>query len=76
MVVPRGKELPGAFVVVRVTLQLSLAVGAVQVTVLLQPAVTLCVMLEGIPEIVGLILSTIVTVNDPAAVFPEASVAV
>lgn len=74
--VPTGKDEPMAWSVVNVALQLSLAVGAVQVTVLLQPEVTLCVMLLGIPEIVGLILSVIVTVNDPVAVLPEASVTV
>lgn len=74
--VPTGNDEPMAWSVVKVALQLSLAVGAVQLTVLLQPEATLCVMLLGVPEMVGLILSTIVTVNDAVVTLPATSVAV
>lgn len=74
--VPTGNDEPMAWSAVKVTLQLSLAVGAVQVTVLLQPDVTFCVMFEGIPEMVGLILSFTVMVKEAVLIFPEASVAV
>ena len=57
--------------------QLSLAVGAVQVTVRAQvPAATFCVISDGMPLMVGLMLSLIVIVNDPLAMFPFTSVAV
>lgn len=77
MVVPTGKKLPGALVVVKVNVQLSLAVGAVQVTFAPhEPAVTFWVILEGTPDKVGLMLSTIVTVKELVVILPEASVAV
>jgi hypothetical protein len=78
VVVPTGKVAPLVWVEVNeLTLQLSPAVGAVQVTTLPQvPAVTFCVMFEGIPLMVGKILSTMVTVNEPVAVLPDGSVAV
>lgn len=75
--VPTGNEEPLVLEDVNEdNVQLSLAVGAVQVTVLLQPDVTFCVMFEGIPEMVGLMASTMVTVKDAVAVFPDGSVAV
>ena len=77
MVTPTGNEEPLVLDAVNEdTLQLSLAVGAVQVTVLLQPEVTFWVMFEGIPEMVGLMASTMVTVKDAVAVLPDGSVAV
>ena len=77
MVVPTGNAEPLVCEEVNEErVQLSLAVGAVHVTVLLQPDTTLCVMFEGIPLMVGFTLSFTVTVNEPVAVLPEASVAV
>lgn len=65
MVTPTGKDEPMAWSVVSVPMaQLSVAVGAVQLTVLEHvPAVTFCVMLEGIPEITGLMASPTLTVT-------------
>lgn len=78
MVTPTGKVDPLVLVDVNEDkVQLSLAVGAVQVTTLPQvPAVTLVVILLGIPEMVGTIPSVMVTVNELVAVLPEGSVAV
>ena len=62
---------------VKETVQLSLAVGAVQVTTALQLAApVLVVMLVGMPLKVGLILSLMVMVNELVVTLPEASVAV
>lgn len=78
MVVPTGNEEPLVCDEVKdARLQLSLAVGAVHVTVLEhEPAAAFCVMLLGIPEMVGLMASTIVMVNELVVTLPEASVAV
>ena len=57
-VVPRSKTVPGLFVVVNVTpVQLSDAVGAVQLTLAWQEALAFTVIFEGHPVITGLVLS-------------------
>lgn len=77
MVVPTGKTSPGLLVEVNVKVQLSLAVGGVHVTAAPhKPAVVFCVMFDGIPVKVGLILSTMVTVKEAVVVLPDGSVAV
>jgi hypothetical protein len=76
-VVPNGKVLPGAFVLVNVeTEQLSDAVGGVHVATASHPAVAESKISVGQPVITGLILSFTVTVNEHAEIFPFASVAV
>jgi uncharacterized protein YunC (DUF1805 family) len=76
-VVPMEKVLPGAFVVVSVPpAQLSVNVGAVQVTTAWQDGLALTVMFEGQPEITGLVTSWTVTLNEHVEVLPAASVAV
>ncbi len=75
--VPVGNVAPGACDVVRVTEQLSVAVGAVHVTIASQDeASVFCVMLDGIPEITGFSLSEIVTSKLEFTELPAASVAV
>ena len=67
---PIPKKLAGAVVVVKLDIpQLSVAVGAVQDTVVphvVTPLVT--VILAGMPEMMGFWLSTTVTVKDPVVV--------
>lgn len=76
--VPAGKLDPLVCVEVNEeTVQLSLAVGAVQVATLLQvPGAMFMVISEGMPEITGAILSLTVMVKEAVLTFPEASVAV
>lgn len=78
MVTPTGKVDPLVPEAVKEeSVQLSLAVGAVQVTTLPQvPAETVVTILLGIPEMVGRIPSVMVTVKEAVVTFPEASVAV
>lgn len=78
MVTPTGNVDPLVLEAVKeASVQLSLAVGAVQVTTFPQvPAVTLVTILLGIPEMVGRIPSVMVTVKELVAVLPEGSVAV
>src|SRR5687768_11259149 len=76
-VVPIGKVLPGAFVLVNVEReQLSEAVGGVQVATASQDPFAVSRTLDGQPVIVGVILSFTVTVNEQVEIFPVASVAV
>jgi hypothetical protein len=78
-VVPTGKKLPGAFVLVMFTTQLSVIVGAVQVTFVPHVpafASAFTVIVEGQPEITGLFTSFTTTLNVQVAVLPDASVAV
>ena len=76
--VPTAKVSPGLWVDVNVsTLQLSAAVGAVQVTAAEQLPVSLdCEMSAGVPEMVGFSLSVTVTLKLDVTEFPAASVAV
>ena len=78
VVVPNANTEPEACVVVKVTpAQLSVAVGAVQVTVALQePVVLPAVMFAGIPEITGAALSITVMICVAVVKLPAASVAV
>src|SRR5918994_915874 len=77
MVGPLGKVLPGALVVARVVpVQLSVKVGAVQLTTALQDASAFTVMFAGHPMITGGVISFTVTMNEQVAVLPAASVAV
>ncbi len=78
MVTPTGKVDPLVLEAVKEeSVQLSLAVGAVQVTTFPQvPAETVVTILLGIPEMVGRIPSVMVTVNELVVVLPDGSVAV
>jgi hypothetical protein len=76
-VVPKVNELPDPRVVVNVTgPQLSLASGAIQVAMPLHVESAESVMLEGQPEITGLVVSITVTSNVHVDMFPAPSVAV
>ena len=69
--------LPGARVLVIVApLQLSVKVGAVQLTTAWQEAFALTVMSDGQPEITGLVPSCTITLKLHVEMFPAASVAV
>ena len=77
VVVPMANVAPLLWVEVKTTEQLSLAVGAVQVTTPSQlEASVFCVILAGVLVITGFSLSLIVTVNELVAVLPTPSVAV
>ena len=78
VVVPTAKASPIWWVDVKLsTPQLSLAVGAVQLTTALHaPASAVWVMLAGIPEMTGTSTSFTVTVKLPVVWLPAASVAV
>jgi hypothetical protein len=80
VVVPRAKALPLAGPAVRVIVapvQLSLAVGSVQVATASQaPGAVFTVMLVGQPLITGAVTSTTVTVKEQVEVSPAPSVAV
>jgi hypothetical protein len=67
--------LPGEWVLVIVTEQLSVADGAAHVTTAPQDEFADTVMLEGQPVMTGLVLSVTVTLNVQIAVFPAPSVA-
>jgi len=75
--VPRKKVVPGAMSDERVTLQLSVAVGSVQVTAVVQrPASVFWVMSAGVPEMTGSSLSTTVMSKEAVVTLLEVSVAV
>ena len=78
VVVPSGKVAPELCVLVKTTpAQLSLAVGAVQVTTPLhEPTAFPITIFAGIPAIVGLVLSITVTTCVAVAILPAPSVAV
>ena len=72
-----GNVLPGALVVAIVApVQLSVNVGAVQLTTALQEALAFTVIFAGHPLITGGVISFTVTMNEHVAVLPAASVAV
>jgi uncharacterized protein YunC (DUF1805 family) len=74
---PIEKVLPGVFVAVSVPPeQLSVKVGAVQLTTALQEVLAVTVMSEGQPEISGSIRSCTITLNEQVEAFPAASFAV
>ena len=73
MLVPTGITEPGLKLLVMVKAQLSVAVGGVQLIILLQFEV---VMLAGHPDMTGDELSTTVTLNEQVEVFPYESTAV
>jgi hypothetical protein len=76
-VIPTLKVLPGARVLARVApLQLSLIVGAVQVTTAWQEAFAFTVIFEGQPEMTGFVTSATITLKVHVDVFPAPSVAV
>jgi hypothetical protein len=76
-VVPKVNELPDARVVVNVTgPQLSLAIGATHVAMALHVESALSVMFEGHPLIIGLVVSTTVTLKVQVDALPAPSVAV
>lgn len=76
--VPSGKAKPGVWVLVNVRPvgQLSVAVGAVHVTELVHPEVSVTLLLAGQFVIVGSVTSFTITSKEHVAVLPEASVAV
>ena len=76
-VVPKENSDPEVWVLVKLEIeQLSVAVGAVHVTLALQDPLADTVMLDGHPVITGLVLSVTVTLKVQVAVLPEPSVAV
>ena len=75
--VPTAKVSPGLWVLVRVCEQLSVAVGAVQVTAAPQmPASLFADRLPGLPAMTGFSLSVTVMVKLAVVVLPAASCAV
>jgi len=78
VVVPSAKVVPGFFVLVNAGAppQLSVADGAVQLTMAWQDPFAFTVMLEGQPVMTGIVLSRTVTLNEQVEVFDAASVAV
>ena len=77
IVVPTLKVLPGTRVLVIVPpLQLSVNVGALQLTIAWQDAFALAMISEGQFMIAGLTLSTTVTLNEQIEELPAGSVAV
>jgi hypothetical protein len=76
-VIPRWNIDPEACVEFKVTaVQLSVAMGAVQFTVVWHAADADTVILEGHPAITGAVLSVTTTLNVQVDIFPAASVAV
>ena len=76
-VVPIENWCPGLCVVDSVTVvQLSVAMGGVQLTLALHNALAVTVMSEGHAVITGAVLSSTITLNVHVETFPEASVAV
>ena len=77
MVLPDVNAEPGEWELVSVTLQLSLAVGAVQFTVAWQLSASMVwVMSPGMSLMVGEIVSSTVTLKLSVVTFPAPSVAV
>ena len=75
--VPTSKESPGLCVDVMTAEQLSAVVGAAQVTAVSHsPVSAVCVMLAGIPEMVGASSSVMVMSKDVVVLLPQSSVAV
>jgi hypothetical protein len=71
------KVLPEVCVLVIVApLQLSVKVGAIQLTTAWQEAFALTVMSDGQPEMTGLVASCTITLKEHVEIFPAASVAV
>jgi hypothetical protein len=75
-VVPSANVLPGVWVLVIVTEQLSIGCGGVQLTTAPHEEFAETTMFEGQPVITGVLLSVTVTLNVHVETFPAPSVAV